>query len=170
MTGPVRPCARNITVRRCGRPCSTPPRLAKSTNGSGERGRRLDMTLLYGACNRLRHCNMKILANVADGVDADLECARTATARCRHLRPLAIEKARARSRNLDAHRTAQANWPGLKRLVERGTRGPKFCRKRQPLPRLRRRNHSVIYKPVMNACGSRHPAMQNKMKEIIRTA
>ena len=30
--------------------------------------------------------------------------------------------------------------------------------------------HSVIYKPVMNACGSRHPAMQNKIKEIIRTA
>ena len=33
--------------------------------------------------------------------------------------------------------------------VERGTRGPKFCRKRQPLPRSRQRNHSVIYKPVM---------------------
>ena len=45
-----------------------------------------------------------------------------------------------------------------------------FAGKDNRPPRLRRRNHSVIYKPVMNACGNRHPAMQNKIKEIIRTA
>ena len=36
-------------------------------------------------------------------------------------------------------------------------------------PRLQGRNHSLICRPVMNACGSRHPAMTNAIKEIIRT-
>ena len=36
-------------------------------------------------------------------------------------------------------------------------------------PRLQGRNHSLISRPVMNACGSRHPAMTNAIKEIIRT-
>ena len=36
-------------------------------------------------------------------------------------------------------------------------------------PRLQGRNHSLISRPVINACGSRHPAMTNAIKEIIRT-
>ena len=36
-------------------------------------------------------------------------------------------------------------------------------------PRLQGRNHSLISRPVINACGSRHPAMTNAIKEIIST-
>ena len=43
------------------------------------------------------------------------------------------------------------------------------CRRVASAPRLQGRNHSLICRPVMNACGSRHPAMTNAIKEIIRT-
>jgi hypothetical protein len=48
-------------------------------------------------------------------------------------------------------------------------RDPKFCRRVASAPRLQGRNHSLISRPVMNACGSRHPAMTNAIKEIIST-
>ena len=71
------------------------------------------------------------------------------------------------SRRIKSQRSSDK--PAWDNALLHRARGPKFCRRVASAPRLQGRNHSLICRPVMNACGSRHPAMTNAIKEIIRT-
>jgi hypothetical protein len=71
------------------------------------------------------------------------------------------------SRRIKSQRSSDK--PAWDNALLHRARDPKFCRRVASAPRLQGRNHSLICRPVMNACGSRHPAMTNAIKEIIRT-
>ena len=71
------------------------------------------------------------------------------------------------SRRIKSQRSSDK--PAWDNALLHRARDPKFCRRVASAPRLQGRNHSVICRPVMNACGSRHPAMTNAIKEIIST-
>ena len=71
------------------------------------------------------------------------------------------------SRRIKSQRSSDK--PAWDNALLHRARDPKFCRRVASAHRLQGRNHSLICRPVMNACGSRHPAMTNAIKEIIRT-